>query len=87
MTGLSRSIRLLNATDPGAEIAARWTADRAPEEDPIPTLRRYWNDPVFAAQLDAEQEAMRKKGRAAWDAATRKNHPHISQENDHGADA
>ena len=43
----------------------------------VRTLNRYWNDPAFAAEIDAERNAMRAIGNAAWTAAMRRNHPHI----------
>jgi len=36
-----------------------------PNTPQIPTLARYWNDPTFAAILDAEQDARRARFRAA----------------------
>lgn len=63
--------RMLNATDPLRD-------DVKPFE--VPTLNRYWSDPAFAAEVDAREAEMRALGKAAWDAAVRRNHPHISQE-------
>ena len=35
-------------------------------EDPIPELRRYWTDPEFRAERDAEKANQQAEWDAAW---------------------
>lgn len=42
------------------------------ETDPIPTLRRYWSDPAFAAEIDADQQARQDEINRRMDAAIRR---------------
>lgn len=40
--------------------------------DPIPTLRRYWSDPAFAAEIDADQQARQDEINRRMDEAIRR---------------
>lgn len=42
-----------------------------PLEDQFPTITRYWNDPFFSAELDAETQANRDVANAAIDVGVR----------------
>lgn len=42
------------------------------ETDPIPTLRRYWNDPAFRAEADAERHQKQAEIHAQIDASMRR---------------
>ena len=42
------------------------------ETDPIPTLRRYWSDPAFLAELEAERQQKQAELNAQIDASMRR---------------
>jgi len=41
------------------------------ETDPIPTLRRYWSDPAFRAEIEAERQQRQAELNAQIDASMR----------------
>lgn len=55
------------------QLARCINAPRAPGEPrPFATIERYWNDPAYAAQLDAERAVEQRKLNAMLDKSARR---------------
>jgi hypothetical protein len=53
-------------------MSARDEKGRFTAEDPIPALRRYWSDPAYRDEMEADRAILQAEVHAKMDAAIRR---------------